>query len=205
MNKILQRFRSVIQAVQSGATDSFSAYQRQRRLRRKRALRLLSSVTEFGRNRFEDEILINLLDAGWFEERRWDQKQVSEFEARFQLHYPQPAHDIVVEFRGLNIGIARSIWIGDIDESLRLSKGIIDILVGATLYPIGGTNIFEDDGLGVHVDTSGRVFVDGATGYDSPQDYRIDLIASDFDELLHRLFSSAQVPLQASWYYSMVP
>lgn len=67
---------------------------------------------------------------------------------------------------------------------------------------MGFTDIFEDDGLGVLIDKSGRLYVDGATGYPPPQDYRIDLIEDDIDKFLERLFSKERIPEKQSWYYS---
>jgi len=74
--------------------------------------------------------------------------------------------------------------------------------VGESLFPIGFTNIFEDDGLGVLVDASGKIYVNGATGYDPPRDYRVDLISTDIDTFLSELFAGRPVGERHSWYYS---
>ncbi|MCW1922712.1 hypothetical protein OKA05_09120 [Luteolibacter arcticus] len=62
-------------------------------------------------------------------------------------------------------------------------------LIGEPLFPVGWTNYFEDGGLGVLMDESGQLYVDGATGYDSPRDYRVDLMATDINDFLTRLFA----------------
>lgn len=155
------------------------------------------------RTRFSDEVLINLLHAGWHEGRAWDDERLSEFQSRFTSIPPSTAQEVLKEFGGLEIGLSgRTIQIGKIKDRLCAYRQKLASLVGPTLYPIGETNIFEDDGLGVHIDEEGRVFIDGPTGQDPPHDYEIELIASGFDFFLHRAFSKGPTPSLASWDYT---
>lgn len=122
---------------------------------------------------------------------------------RFNTAVPSAAVKVLSEFGGLTIGFrGRIILFGDIDERFCSSTATLSTLLNEPLFPVGTTNIFEDDGLNVHIDASGRLYVNGASGYDPPRDCRLDLIESDIDSLLSRLFSDEPTPEKQSWYYS---
>jgi hypothetical protein len=178
-------------------------YRKAQQARLKRAESLFTSLSPATRIRFNDDVLINLLDAGWHEGRAWDGERLSEFQRLFSSNPPSTAQEVLKEFGGLEIGLSgRTIQIGEIKDRLCAYRQKLASLVGPTLYPIGQTNIFEDDGLGVHIDEEGRVFIDGPTGHDPPHDYRIELIASGFDFFLHLIFSRGPTPSLASWDYT---
>ena len=92
--------------------------------------------------------------------------------------------------------------IGTMEERLCAFRDTLHRLAGSVLFPIGQTHIFEDDGLGVHVDLEGRIYVDGPTGDDPPHDYRIELISPSIDHFFHRIFLGPRVPPLAAWDYS---
>jgi hypothetical protein len=110
---------------------------------------------------------------------------------------------VLSEFGGLDVGDGRLISFGYIDDHLCVSLARLEELVGEPLFPIGRTNIFEDDGLGVLMDRSGRVYVDGATGDMQPRDHRLDLIETDIDRFIVRIFSPGPTPEIQSWYYNL--
>lgn len=203
--------KTVIQRLRNGrsAFNDYNKrqedYRKAQQARLNRAKSLVTSLSSATRTRFRfnDGVLINLLDAGWHEGRAWDDERSSEFQSRFTSIPPSIAREVLKEFGGLDIGLnGRRIQIGKIDDRLCAYRQKLASIVGPTLYPIGETNIFEDDGLGIHIDEEGRVFIDGPTGHDPPHDYRIELIASDFDFFLHRAFSEGPTPSLASWDYS---
>lgn len=168
---------------------------------RKKLKRLLLLQSAGIRARLGDHGLMALLKADWYEGREWDEDKLAAFEKRFPVESSHPARGILREFGGLNIGGVRGMVIGHMEEAHTHSREIIDRLAGARLYPVGWTNIFEDDGLAVHVDEKGRVYVDGATGHDPPKDQRVDLIARDFDEFLRKVFAPGPTQEIQMWYY----
>lgn len=164
---------------------------------------MVSTVSSSVRSRFPDRVLARLLDAGWHDGRCWDSDQMHHFLNRFNTAVPSAAVKVLSEFGGLTIGFrGRIILFGDIDERLCGSIATLSTLLHEPLFPVGTTNIFEDDGLGVHIDESGMLYVDGASGYDPPRDHRLDLIESDIDGFLIQLFSEEPTPEKQSWYYS---
>jgi len=176
--------------------------------RRRRATSQLPALPAAARLRFPDKVLVNLVDAGWHEGRQWDPRSLEEFEAHFGKA-PPLASKILLEFGGLAVGFGnRTITFGLIDDQLGPSRQVLDSLLGTALYPVGLTNILEDDGLGVHVDGQGRLFVDGRTGFDPPQDYRMDLLGHSMDDALGRLFAGGAITWPTlidgptSWYYT---
>lgn len=196
-------FASVKAAIHrlSSFNNSLNKYRKTQRARKQRAHDMLKSVSSTARTRFSDEVLINLLDAGWHEGRIWDHERLSEFQRRFSSNPSSTALAVLIEFGGLEIGLSgRTIRIGEIDDQLCIHRQKLTSLVGPTLYPIGETIIFNDDGLAVHIDEEGRVFIHGPT--DPPHDYRIELIASGFDSFLHRAFGQGPTPSLASWDYT---
>jgi hypothetical protein len=203
--KWLTSVKTAIQQLRA-INNSLNEYRKQQEARRGNAEHLLKSVSQSAKARFSDEVLLNLLDAGWHEGRAWDDELLSEFQSRFTVVPPPTALEVLREFGGLDIGLSgRMIQIGEITERLCSFRGTLIKLVGPTLYPIGETNIFEDDGLGVHIDEAGQVFVDGATGHDPPNDYRIELIASGFDAFLNCVFRKDRegpIPMLNSWTYT---
>lgn len=203
MAKRSSRFRALLDRLGGGLRSPFREYHETQRARRNRAEAQLKDLSDCSRRKFCDEVLVNLMDAGWHEGRTWDVVPLTEFERRFHFPYPPIVHQVLMEFGGLKIGLGgRIIVVGDIDEDLCSFRHTLSKLVGSALYPVGQTNIFEDDGLGVHLDADGRVFVDGATGEAPPNDYRIELIASAWDRCLDRLFSGERPPPSATWDYS---
>ena len=169
----------------------------------KRLSESLSVACRFGA-RFPRSVRSTLSDAGWHEGRRWDSERLEEFTAKFDTVFPPVAVRVLSEFGGLNIGFGgRLIFFGYIDEHLCSSLNVVRRLVGKPLFPVARTNIFEDDGLGVFMDESGRIYVDGATGCEPPRDYRCDLIEDDIDQFLIKIFSPGRTPERQSWYYSI--
>lgn len=154
-------------------------------------------------DRFPNSVINPLLAAGWHEDRKWESERLEAFLGNFDRAFPPRVIRVLSEFGGLDVGSGRQISFGYIDEHLCASFTILERLIGAPLFPIGRTNIFEDDGLGVLMDESGQVYVDGSTGFDPPRDYRLDLIETDIDRFLVRLFSPDRTPEMQSWYYSL--
>lgn len=153
--------------------------------------------------RFPKVVLQPLLAAGWHEGRRWDPELLERFVARFERAFPPAVIRVLSEFGGLDVGGGRLISFGYIDDHLCASFATLEELVGEPLFPVGRTNIFEDDGLGVLMDGSGRVYVDGATGDNPPRDYCLDLIETDMDRFLAQIFSPDSTPEMQSWFYSL--
>lgn len=153
--------------------------------------------------RFPQKVLGPLRAAGWHKDRKWDPELLEAFVAKFSRAFPPAVVSVLSEFGGLDVGDSRLISFGYIDDRLCASFTVLEELVGEPLFPIGSTNIFEDDGLGVLMDESGRVYVDGATGFAPPCDYRLDLIETDIDRFLSRIFSSGRTQELQSWYYSL--
>ena len=121
MRKLFAKVQTAIRRFQSFQSfqNSLSDYHKEQQARRERAKSLLASVSPEGRFRFNDEVLINLLDAGWHEGRVWDHGQLSAFENRFQSIPPPTADDVLREFGGLEVGLTgRTIAIGQINSSL---------------------------------------------------------------------------------------
>lgn len=161
------------------------------------------SASASARRRFPERALTLLFEAGWTEGRRWDANRLRAFLDSSRRVFPPPVENILTEFGGLMIGSGgRTITFGDLDERLGTPLDLLEELLGQPLFAIGFTNIFEDDGLGVLTDSAGRLYVDGASGYDPPRDYRLDLISPDIDSFLVRLFSKERIPELQSWYYS---
>jgi hypothetical protein len=154
-------------------------------------------------SRLPKVVLKPLRAAGWHESRTWEPELLDAFVARFHSAYPATVARVLSEFGGLDVGDGRLISFGYIDDHLCASLATLEELVGEPLFPIGRTNFFEDDGLGVLMDGSGRVYVDGATGHQPPRDYRLDLIETDIDRFLVRIFSPVPTPEIQSWYYSL--
>jgi len=153
--------------------------------------------------RFPARVLAPLVDAGWHEGRKWESGQLRDFLAGFDMVFPPVAVRVLSEFGGLDVGTGgRMLFFGHMDDRLCASHKTVGRLTGEPLFPLGVTNIFEDDGLGVFSGESGRIYVDGATGHDHPRDYRVDLIEDNIDRFLIRLFSRKPVPEKQSWYYS---
>lgn len=169
-------------------------------------LKHLSEILLVSRNVGETlpyKVLRRLVDAGWHEGRTWDSELLKNYLSGFDMVFPPAALRVLSEFGGLNIGSGgRLIYIGYIEEHLCLSHKLMKSLIGEPLFPVGRTNIFEDDGLGVLIDESGRIYVDGATGSDPPRDYRVDLIETNINRFLIRLFSGERIVEKQSWYYS---
>ncbi|WP_367870648.1 SUKH-3 domain-containing protein [Luteolibacter sp. Populi] len=162
-------------------------------------LRLAGKVS----GRFPATVLTPLREAGWHQGRIWEPARLEEFVSRFDTIFPSAGVNVLSEFGGLNIGSGgRIIIFGHLEDSLCASHRIIGSLVNEPLFLVGWTNRFEDDGLGVLMDEAGRVYVDGATGYDPPRDYRVDWMADDIDSFLTGLFSGKRMPEKQSWYYS---
>ena len=201
--KWLTSVKTAIQRLRT-FNNSLNDYRQQQQARRRNAEHLLKSVSQSSKTRFSDEVLLNLLDAGWHEGRAWDDELLSEFQSRFTVVPPPTALEVLREFGGLEIGLSgRTIRVGEIDDQLCIQRQKLTSLVGTTLYPIGETIIFSDDGLGVHIDEEGRVFIDGPT--DPPHDYRIELIALGFDTFLNQAFRKNRevpIPTLTSWDYT---
>jgi hypothetical protein len=166
--------------------------------RLKKSLTLIRSLN----GRFPPRVLSPLIDAGWRVGRKWEPELLQAFVEKLRITFPPPAVSALTEFGGLNVGGGRSVFFGHVEEHLCASLMATERLLGEPLYPIGWTNIFEDGGLSVLMDRSGRVYVDGATGYDPPRDYRLDLIETNIERFLKRLFSRRRIPEKQSWYYS---
>lgn len=167
----------------------------------KRLSKLMRMIRSLN-GRFPPRVLKPLIDAGWEAGRSWDTERLEAFLNKFGKTFPPTAILALSEFGGLDVGGPRGIIFGHVEEHLCASLPTIEKLLGEPLFPIGWTNIFEDDGLSVLMDESGKVYVDGATGYDPPRDYRLDLIESNIDRFLKRLFSRSRIPEKQSWYYS---
>ncbi|RFC47430.1 MAG: SUKH-3 immunity protein [Verrucomicrobia bacterium] len=166
-------------------------------------MEMVSTVSSSARSRFHTTVLAPLLDAGWHEGRNWESGRLDVYLSRFDTVFPPAAIRVLSEFGGLSIGFGgRVIAFGDIDEDLCASQKIIESLIGQPLFPVGTTNILQDDGLGVLMDESGQMFVDGATGDFPPRDYQLALIATDIDGFLKELFSGKPHPNIQSWHYS---
>ena len=162
-----------------------------------------SVASPLARTCFPERTLNLLVEAGWSEGRRWDANRIQPFLDCSHRSLPPSAIKILTEFGGLVIGsVGRTITFGYLDERLRTPFDLLGALLGEPLFPIGFTNIFEDDGLGVLTDSVGRLYVDGATGYDPPRDYRLDLISPDIDTFFGMLFSGDRISELQSWYYS---
>ena len=197
MLRILNFFRSALRV------GSRRAWHDQQSQRESRARDMVSTASHCVRSRFPHKVLAPLLDAGWHEGRCWESERIQNFLTRFDTTFPPAAIKVLSEFGGLEIGFrGRTIVFGDIDERLCASRTILRSLVGESLFPVGTTNIFEDDGLGVLIDASGQMYVDGDTGDDPPRDCRLDLISPSIDRFLGHLFSGDGIPKQKSWYYS---
>jgi hypothetical protein len=153
--------------------------------------------------RFPKVVLNPLRAAGWHEGRTWEPELLDAFVGRFDRAFPPTVARVLSEFGGLDVGDGRLISFGYIDDHLCASLATLKELVGEPLFPIGRTNIFEDDGLGVLMDSSGRVYVDGATGDMPPRDHRLDLIETDIDRFIVRIFSPGPTPEIQSWYYNL--
>jgi hypothetical protein len=167
-----------------------------------RFLKLLVERLRPGR-KYPPEVSLQLREAGWREGRRWEAERLGAFKAEFDIPYPPAVVRVLSEFGGLKVGDGgRIIFFGHREEWLCASHQFLQTLVGEPLFPIGWTNMFEDSGLCVLMDESGRIYVDGETGYDPPLDYRVDLIETDIDRFITRMFSGKPAPGKKSWYYS---
>jgi hypothetical protein len=155
------------------------------------------------KNRFPEHALVRLRQAGWSEGRSWPYSCLRAYIDRFDCTLPPAALSLLTEFGGLELGSqGRTVTFGDFEDRLTASHTLFPQLIGESLFPVGLTNLFEDDGLGVVVDASGKIYVDGATGYDPPRDYRLDLISPNIETFLDVLFSGDPVRECQSWYYS---
>jgi hypothetical protein len=153
--------------------------------------------------KYPPEVSLTLREAGWREGRRWEPERLEAFMAASDLPYPPAVVRVLSEFGGLNVGRSgRIIFFGHREEWLCASHKFLRTLVGEPLFPIGWTNLFEDDGLCVLMDESGRIYVDGPTGNAPPLDYLLGLIETDIDRFITRMFSGARAPEKQSWYYS---
>jgi hypothetical protein len=201
---MLKTLKFLVEYLGARCSGRFVSYDTQQNRREKRAREMVSNLSPASRTRFPEPILAQLLDAGWSEGRQWDSLDMQTFTARFSLPFAPVPRAILSEFGGLDIGFrGRTVLFGYIDERLCLSHALLPSLLGDMLYPLGRTNIFEDDGLGVLTDAAGHIYVDGATGYEAPRDYRLDLVAADIDSFLVRAFSGQITPEPQSWYYSL--
>jgi hypothetical protein len=179
--------------------------ERERSERRNQAEAKLSSLSPRTRAQFCDEVLVNLLDAGWSEERVWDAVELHEFENRFAAAYPICVHEALLKFGGITIGIdGRSIRVGSIVEYKYIFPDLPEQVVTTRLYLIGETDILCDDALGVMMDDAGHVYVDGSTSDDPPKDYSVGRVSSNFIGFLNAMFSDALGILEKTdWkYYS---
>jgi len=177
----------------------------ERRERRNQAEAKLSLLSPKTTARFCDEVLVNLLDAGWSEERVWDAAELHEFESRFAAAYPICVHEALLKFGGITIGIdGRGIRIGSIVEYKYIFPDLLEQVVTTRLYPIGETDILCDDALGVMMDDAGHVYVDGLTSDSPPKDRCVGKVSSNFIGFLNAMFSDALGILeQTDWkYYS---
>jgi SUKH-3 immunity protein len=168
--------------------------------------RWLESLRSMGnhRGRFPKAVLKTLRAAGWHEGRTWEPELLDAFVSKFDRLFPPAVIRVLSEFGGLDAGRGgRLISFGYIDDHLCASFETLERLVGEPLFPVGRTDIFEDDGLAVLMDESGRVYVDGADGQQPPCDHRLDLIETDIDRFLARILSPGDIPMMQLWYYSL--
>lgn len=192
------------QKLRKALTSPIDDFQHEQRERRKNALIKLSSLTNASRNRFPEETLLCLLDAGWNEGRVWGDQPLTGFTQLFDLDYPQSILKVLTEFGGLSIGFYnRTIDVGNVEEELRSSYQVSSTLVGVSLFPIGRTNIFEDDGLAVLASEDGRIFVDGETGSAPPNDQRLDYIAASFSDALNKILAKEKTKFDQTWSYTL--
>jgi hypothetical protein len=153
----------------------------------------LREVSDAARKRFSEPVLIKLLGVGWMEGRQASPEVLAAAQRLSPRPFPPEVLAILIEFGGLEIfsGIGRSIAVGMGSEADLLRQPAVETVVGFPLYPIGWTNQFEDDGLIVYADTSGRIFLDG--GYRSDA-YLVEFYAATFDRALEMIFNKSTPP-----------
>ncbi|MES2596323.1 MAG: hypothetical protein V4662_13345 [Verrucomicrobiota bacterium] len=182
--------------------------QRERSERRSRAQAMLSLMSEKTRTRFCDEALLNLVDAGWHDERVWNSTELDGHESRFEVACPDCVHEVFCCFGGLTIGIeGRHVCVGQVAEYDCPVPALLGHVVGARLYLVGETDLLCDEVLGILMDESGRVYVDGSTSDNPPKDRSVGLVAPDFTSFLNAVFLDDLAVLEnTSWmFYSALP
>lgn len=182
-------------------------HHRERIERRTLAEAKLSSLNPRTRGLLRDETLVNLLDAGWTEERVWDAVELHKFERRHATFYPKHVHEVLLKFGGLAIGInGRSLRVGSVIEYEYVFPDLLNQVVNTQLFVIGETDILCDDALGVMMDQSGHIYVDGSTSDAPPKDYCVGKVASDFTSFLDALFTDEDSVLDETvWTYYSAP
>ncbi|MDQ8192729.1 SUKH-3 domain-containing protein [Roseibacillus persicicus] len=161
-------------------------------------------LEEASSSRFSVECFRALVSSGWQEGRRWDEHELKKYLRSFEFRFPNFAVEILLEFGGLDIGQrGRLVSFGYIDDWLLPSYEEAKSFTGKELFPVGRTNRFEDDGLGVLVDREGQIYVNGPTGSDPPCDHRLDSIAEGFDGFLSTMFIPGRISIRESWNYTL--
>ncbi|GEP45121.1 hypothetical protein [Brevifollis gellanilyticus] len=164
--------------------------ERERDERRIRAQALLSSLSEKTRATFCDKALLNLVDAGWHDERVWNAKDLNDYESRFEVAPPDGVHEVFCSFGGLTIGMeGRHIRVGPVAEYDCPVPVVLGHVVGTRLYLVGETDFLCDEFLGILMDECGRVYLDGSTSDIPPEDRCVGLVAPDFSSFLNAMFS----------------
>lgn len=218
MKKLIPFIRMVLRSVKLGVASppplewevSLNQSRREETKRQKLGRQKLKMVSDSTRKRFSEKVLIKLLGAGWREGRKAEADTLLAMQEAARHPFPQPVTVVLTEFGGLKIysGIGRCARIGAVESELTAHQNLLESLVKAHLHPIGFTNLFDDDGLVLYADDSGRIFADGETGHKDPGSGRIDYVAGNFDRALEIMLSSTQnydpwpgAPASGVWHY----
>ncbi len=184
---------------------SIGQFQREQDSRRKKAKTRVKALPAESRNRFTNETLVNLIDSGWLPNRWLTDEEVKNLRLDDSYNYPDSAISVLREFGDLNIGFYnRTIHLGFLDDWLKHPCSFHKELTGIAIYPIGWTNLFCDDGLGVYCDDSGAIYIDGQTGNEPPQDGLLEKIGDNFDFVIDSLFTDWKILFgseELRWYY----
>lgn len=155
--------------------------------------RQLRETSDAARKRFSEPVLVKLLGVGWMEGRQASPEVLAAAQRLSPRPFPPEVLAILTEFGGLQIssGIGRCIAVGMESKEDLLRQPAVETVVGFPLYPVGWTNEFEDDGLIVYADASGRIFLDGGFNDD---EFLVEFYAATFDRALERIFGESLPP-----------
>ncbi len=176
----------------------------------KEAQARLIELGEKSRRRFSDQVLIDLLIGGWTEGRQADSEQMEAFQQQIATPLPEAVAAILREFGGLRFGRGRSIDFKAVDPVDIAHLNTLNALVGRPLYPVGWTNIFADDGLVVHADDRGQIFMDEHTGFEGQRTGVIEYVAQNMDRALEIMLGKGvefdvwpETSKKAAWFYTL--
>ncbi len=143
----------------------------------------LKSLSSGSWKRFSKPVLIELLKAGWKEERHASPEYFKRLISEMPAPPPALVREILDEFADLDLGSGRSFSVGEVYPEEVSRHAILQRILGQTLYPIGSTDIYCDDPLVVYADGQGRIFIDGSNGMRETS-YLVEYVAASFERAL---------------------